>query len=535
MPTPPAILDLAARHGLDPGWPDEVRAEAAAWVARPAVTDPALVDRTDLPFVTIDEEHSRDLDQALFVEAAGSGWRVWYAIADAAWYVRPGTALFAEALRRGTSFYLPGLVVPMLPPELSEGVVSLNAGVDRRALLFRVDLLPTGEVHAVGVERARVRSRLKTWYDAVQAWFDGRALLPAGPEVAASLRALREVGEARMRLAEGRDVVRYRRTELEVHLASGDASFVARGDLRNDVERWNEQISLLCNVEGGRLLVDAPPHVQPVFRNHDPPAEEALDGLAALVEALVRVHRLDPQAWTWHRHHEPLGRWLDRLPHGGPEGRIAQALHRQALLATSGASFGATPSGHHGVGAAVYARFTAPMREIVGVFTHKEFWERHGVTPHPDAADLDLRDRVIAASHTARHLQRTLDREANRLVLDAMFAVEHGRPLAERPVRRGTVMGLARGKVHVLLDEPPIDVKVYTLHLEAALGTRLVLGRDGTALRDERSGDAVVRVGDEVSVVVVGRDERLDRWELALVAGADRDRDLTGARRKVGR
>lgn len=520
MPVLSAILDLVARHGLDLEWPEEVRAETAAWVTNPGVADPTLVDRTALPLVTIDEEHSRDLDQALFVEASETGWRVWYAIADAAWFVRPGTALFAEALRRGSSFYLPGLVVPMLPPPLSEGVVSLNPGVERRALLFCVDLDAAGEVRATAVERARVRSRVKTWYDAVQAWFDGRALCPGGPEVAASLRALREVGLARLRLAAARDVVRYRRTELEVHLASGDAAFVARGDLRNDVERWNEQISLLCNVEGGRLLLDPPEHVQPVFRNHEPPGAEALDGLGRLVDALVRLHRLDPEVWAWKRGEEPLGRWLDRLPQGGPEGRVSQALHRQALLATSGASFGPAPSGHHGVGAAVYARFTAPMREVVGVFTHKEFWERFGAAPHPVAADLDLRDRVIAASQHARQLQRQLDRDANRLVLDALFAVELAQPRADRPTRRGTVMGLARGKVHVLLDEPPIDVKVYTVHLEAALGLRLVLGRDATALRDERTGDAVLRVGDEVSVVVVGRDETLDRWELGLALRA---------------
>jgi ribonuclease R len=153
------LRDLLAREHLTPEHPPEVEAEAAA--CAPDTDDPALIDLSGLPFVTIDEVESRDLDQAVLVRADGEGHVVHYAIADASHFVRPGTALFAEALRRGTSFYLPGLVTPMLPRRLSEDVISLGPAALRRALVFTIRLDERGRRVAAKVERARVRSRAK--------------------------------------------------------------------------------------------------------------------------------------------------------------------------------------------------------------------------------------------------------------------------------------------------------------------------------------------------------------------------------------
>ena len=125
-----SFADLAAAHGLTLEYPPAVEAEVEAYLKAPGLDDPALVDRTALPFVTIDGPGTRDLDQAIHVEARAGGFRLRYAIADASYYVRPGTALHAEALRRGASYYLPGLSVPMLPRALSEGLVSIGPDVD---------------------------------------------------------------------------------------------------------------------------------------------------------------------------------------------------------------------------------------------------------------------------------------------------------------------------------------------------------------------------------------------------------------------
>ncbi|HJL10264.1 MAG TPA: RNB domain-containing ribonuclease [Polyangiaceae bacterium LLY-WYZ-15_(1-7)] len=509
-----ALYALAARRGLDPVFPAAVRAEVAALERDPSIDDPALVDRTDLPFVTIDGATSRDLDQALFIAPEGAGHVVHYALADASHYCRPGTALFDEALRRGASFYLPGLMIPMLPRALSEGLVSLNPEVERRALSFVMRLDAEGRVRETRVERARIRSRAKLDWGGVQAFYDGGPGF--GAAIDASLEALAEVGRRRMALAEARGVVRYRRSEVAVKLAGAEGlRFVVLQDVRRPVERYNEQLSLLCNVEGAKRLEaaadDAEPNgfVEPIFRVHPAPDAARLADFEAMLDALVESHDLDPAVWRWRRDEgRPLAAYLDALPREGRLGRLARAVHRQAVMVNVRSVFQTEAAGHHGVGAEVYARFSAPMREIVGVYLHLELAEALRGEGRRDEA---LRERVVKKANSSKHLQRALTHEANRLVLDQVFA----RAEAEGGELAGTVMGLARGKVYVLLDEPPIDVKVYLRHQKRFAEAPLEMDPHGTTLR---SGDRTLcRLGDAVRVRVRGKDAERDRWILTLV------------------
>ncbi|MBX2884294.1 MAG: RNB domain-containing ribonuclease, partial [Granulosicoccus sp.] len=108
-------------------------AEVEHLLQNDGLDDPELIDLTHLPFVTIDNPDSRDLDQALLIERHAERYRIRYALADASFYVKPHSALFQEALTRGSSYYTPTVAIPMLPVELSEGLISLNPNVSRRA------------------------------------------------------------------------------------------------------------------------------------------------------------------------------------------------------------------------------------------------------------------------------------------------------------------------------------------------------------------------------------------------------------------
>jgi ribonuclease R len=485
------------------------------------VDDPDLADLGDLPFVTIDNPDSRDLDQALHIarDRGGGGYLVDYAIADASYYVRPGSALFAEALSRGASYYLPGLTIPMLPRVLCEGLVSLNQGQLRRALVFRIHLDVAGACVGIDIVRARVRSVRKLSYPGVQRYYDD----PGGSDFSThpwreTLDLLREVGQLRIADARRRDVVQYRRRELEVVLDDEETlGFTAMTDDRLEVERYNEQISLLCNVEGARLLLAArgEEQVQALFRVHPAPSAAALDSLAEIVGALVTCLDLDPEVWRWRQGNgrESLADYLDRLPRLGRLGRVRRAVERQARLLNERSTFEEEPAAHHGVGAPVYARFTAPMREIVGVFTHKEASEAlsgpQGCPPAED--DLVLRRRVADAGNRAKEIQRRITKEANKLVLDRLLGRELGQASAQRQRRLGTVMGLAPTRVYVQLDEPALDVKVYVQDLEAQMGSRLVLTEPGVQLSDP-DGVVVLRLGDPVRVTVAGYDDERERW-----------------------
>lgn len=502
---------LADAAGLTQHFPPAVTAEVDAYLARPGIDDAALVDLTAIPFVTIDGPGTRDLDQAVHVAATAAGFRLRYAIADASYYVHPGSALFDEALARGASYYLPGYSVPMLPRALSEGLISLGPGVDRRALVFDVALDARGTVTAFDLVRARVRSRAKLAFGPVQAYVDGPAgaAAPGGAEVGASLRAIVALGGLRARHEDRAGMVRYRRIETAVRLDGRGQLRVDAGE-RTEVELANEQISILCNALGARYLLGGPPElVQPIYRVHEPPDDERVAAFERLVKLVAAQRGLPDDPWVYRRAADlGLAGYLEALPTRGPQGRVARALHRQAMLLNGRSRFDAEARGHFGVGELVYSRFTAPMREIVGVQCHAQAIERMvGRPAHSREHDEAIRARVIEAGNRAKDVQRKLDRELDALVVAAVLGPDLALALDERPARTGTVVGLVPSRVHILLDDPPIDVRAPLFEQgKHEGGAWLDVADDGARLIRRDDHATICRLGDEVRVRAVSAD-----------------------------
>ncbi|MCU0696504.1 MAG: RNB domain-containing ribonuclease [Myxococcaceae bacterium] len=517
---------MTARQSLDAivtalqlrvDFPEAVMAETRALLAAPGIDDPSLVDRTALPFVTIDNAHSKDLDQAVYVAAEGACHLIAYAIADASFYVRPGSALFAECLRRGASYYFPGFSVPMLPRELSEHLVSLNPDGPRRALLFWHALDRDGNVVSTRLERARVQSRAKLSFSQVQQLIDTPAQSPlAGRDFEESLKRLKVVGRQRMQLAAERGLVRYRREEATVTLDGEGLAFSVMEVVRDEVELWNEQVSLLCNAEGGRLLRESNhPSVQPVYRVQGGPDPERLAGLARLTAHVCELEGLPTTPWQWDET-TPLSDYLRGLPTGPAgtrEDRLARALTRQAMLVNLRSEYSTEPGQHVGVGAEPYARFSAPMRELVGVYLHKEAVELMTGQCPPAEDDERLRAEVVQVANRARETQRKVQNLSNEVVMDRLFTPELSRPKPQRTVFTGTVMGFAGSKVHLKLDVPPLDVKLLLFDLAPAFkGAWLEVAREGACLVAKGTTEPLLRLGQALSVRVQKRDERSRRW-----------------------
>jgi exoribonuclease R len=160
-----------------PGW-DELRQELqvpgdfpAAVLAEADAVQPTLptVDRTDVPFLTIDPPGSTDLDQAMALSKTDAGYQVLYAIADVAAFVKPGGAIDVEAHARGETLYAPDRRSPLHPPVLSEDRASLLADQVRPALVWDLQLDHDAELVSVTVAKALVKSRRKLDYPGVQA------------------------------------------------------------------------------------------------------------------------------------------------------------------------------------------------------------------------------------------------------------------------------------------------------------------------------------------------------------------------------
>ncbi len=437
-----SIFSIVCAYKLDPYFSPEILEEMAAILINPGIDDPLLVDYTDKAFCTIDGFDTRDLDQALYIDRIDAGFTLYYAIADTAFYVKPESALFNEALKRGASYYLPGLMIPMLPRELCEGVISLNAGVNRRAVVFELMLDASGRHQQTRVTRARIKSRAKLAFEEVQGFFDHpNQSAIHDPDLAKSLLRLKKVGLLRIHLAEERKVAHYRRTEIKIEIGQDGLVFNLLDTVRNAIELYNEQLSLLCNIAGAKVLSagsDADHHTQAIYKIHAQPSEEKLSHFENILTHLIQLHGLDPQVWLWdQRNAEAISDYLKMLPTSGKQARITQAINRQALLTNNRAQFSEKADQHYGVGADVYARFSAPMREIVGIFLQKELLEKTGYQTQAGNEQRDevLRDQIILSANRAKDLQNELTKAANKLVIDQLFEKDLQLPEHQRPVR----------------------------------------------------------------------------------------------------
>ncbi|HWJ65560.1 MAG TPA: RNB domain-containing ribonuclease [Nocardioides sp.] len=332
---------IAAELDLPGEFPAEVTAAAEQAAAGVVLPD---LDRTDLPFITIDPEGSMDLDQAVHIERAGDGFVVHYAIADVAAFVTAGDPVDLEAHRRGETLYGPGSRIPLHPPALSEGAASLLPEQVRPALLWTIDVDAQGGCTKVHVERARVRSTARWSYvDAQRALDDGSA-----GEV---LVLLKEVGLLRQDQETARGGVSLPLPEQEVDETEDGFQLVFREQL--PVEQWNAQISLLTGIGAASLMVGAKVGLLRTLPPADPRDVERLRRVA-------KGLRID---WPADTGYAEFIRSLD--PTVSQHQAMVVACTR--LLRGSGyAAFdGELPEQtQHSAIAAEYAHVTAPLRRL---------------------------------------------------------------------------------------------------------------------------------------------------------------------------
>ena len=239
------IAAIQAEMKVTPDFPDEVEKAAARAAADVRLPD---LDRTDLPFVTIDPESARDLDQAMFLERDGEGYVVHYAIADLTAFITPGDPVDIEANRRGETLYGADSKIPLHPPVISEDAGSLLPDQVRPALVWTIKVDAAGEGTDVTVERARVRSRAKLSYESVQEQLDAGT----ADEM---FTILGEIGRLRLQREAARGGVSLPLPEQEIVDDDGQWRLEFRSLL--PVENWNAQISLLTGFAAASLMVYA--------------------------------------------------------------------------------------------------------------------------------------------------------------------------------------------------------------------------------------------------------------------------------------
>ncbi len=322
-------------------------------------------DLREIALVTIDGADARDFDDAVWAApdpdpANPGGWHIIVAIADVAWYVRPGSALDDEAARRGNSVYFPDRVVPMLPEALSNGLCSLMPEEDRACLAAQLWISRDGRKRRHRFERAIMRSGARLTYEAVQAARDGGGVLALAPErldgLYGAFAALDRAREARGALA--LDLVEH---QVVLDEARRPVAIVPRPRL--DSHRLIEEFMILANVAAAEELETL--RQACMYRIHDEPDPEKLASLRDfLVEmdipglALAKSERVRPELFN-------------RVLHRAIGTKEAPLINDLVLRAQAQAAYSPHNIGHFGLALPRYAHFTSPIRRYADLLVHR--------------------------------------------------------------------------------------------------------------------------------------------------------------------
>jgi exoribonuclease-2 len=454
-------------HGLDPEFDGSVQRQLNE-IHAPAFEDD-LRDMRDLPWCSIDNDDSRDLDQLTWAEDLGDGdTKMYVAVADVDALVRKGTPIDRHARQNTTSIYTAAKIYSMLPEKLSTDLTSLNEGEDRIAMVIELTLRSDASVADSTVYRALVHNRAKLAYDRVAAWFDGEDDVP---EKARKVRGLPETLKLQDRVADAMRAVRHQNGALD--LETIEARPVMQGgsvvDLvqarRNNARMLIEDFMIAANGATARFL-----------------SQQGFPSLRRVVRSPERWDRIERIA-------EDVG---DRLPPDpDPIALEAFLLRRRKADPTSfpdlslsivkamGAGEyiveepGDKPTGHFGLAVKDYTHSTAPNRRYPDLITQRLVKAVLAGKPSP----YDVEELAALAAHCTA--QEDAANKVERRVRKSAAALMLQNRVGER--FDAIVTGAAAKGTWVRIFRPPIEGK-------------LVHGREG------------LDIGDRVRVKLVGVD-----------------------------
>jgi ribonuclease R len=459
-------------------------------------------DLRDLPLVTIDGEDARDFDDAVYAEESAGGFRLIVAIADVSHYVRPGTALDAEAQLRGTSVYFPTRVLPMLPTALSDHLCSLAPRVDR--LCFAADMIVSrnGALKSARFYPAVMRSAARLTYRlANEALFEGRPAARAelGP-LCERLTVLVDVYHALYKARARRGALDFDAAEAEFVIDAGERVRAVELRVRNQAHRLIEECMILANVAVAQELEKT--HTGTLYRVHGTPEDEKLERLASTLASLgIEAHI--PQTVTT-RDLQAIARRV-----GDPSERAF--VESLVVRAMPQAVYQPTNIGHFGLALTHYAHFTSPIRRYPDLVVHRTLkaliGAAGGAATRYDAATLG------ALGERTSRLEKRAD-EADRYVAGFLKCTY----LKERIGQ--TFQGLITTVVEFGCFVQILDVAVDgLLHIDSLRDDDYVMEDDGHGWRGRRSGRRL-RTGAHIRVVVTAVNPIEGLIDLALAEAA---------------
>ncbi|MBS0032545.1 MAG: ribonuclease R, partial [Candidatus Baumannia cicadellinicola] len=348
------VVDIALRsYALPYIWPPEVEEQAATFTKEvPEVVKRSRVDLRMLPLVTIDGEEARDFDDAVYCEKKSSGWRLWVAIADVSYYVRPHTPLDNEARNRATSIYFPSQVIPMLPEILSHSLCSLNPQVDRLCMVCEMTISAQGKLSSYKFYEAIINSKARLTYNNVWQILQGNQQLCT--YYAQLVQPLNNLHTMSLKLEQARI------QRGGISFDTEETQFIFNAEqrierielvVRNEAHKLIEECMILANIAAARFIEK---NKEPaLYRVHDRPSNDNITLLRAILgkRGLNLGGGDQPQPKDYAEIMSVVSRRTDY-----------EMLRTMLLRSMKQAIYDPENRGHFGLALQAYTHFTSPIR-----------------------------------------------------------------------------------------------------------------------------------------------------------------------------
>ena len=356
-------VEIAIRkHDIPHSFPSTVEKQLKKWAEDvPEEAKRGRVDLRDLPLVTIDGEDARDFDDAVFCQKQGKGWKLWVAIADVSYYVRPKSALDTEAYNRGNSVYFPNRVVPMLPEKLSNGLCSLNPQVDRLCMVCEMTISAKGKMTDYQFYEAVMNSHARLTYNKVAKILEkDTALCERYALLVPHLQDLHDMYQALVKARQQRGAIEFETIESKfIFNALGRIERIEPA-VRNDAHKIIEECMILANIASANFMAK---HQEPaLYRIHAVPSEEKLTAFRSfLAECGLSLSGGNKPTPT------DYAQLLEQIK-PRPDHELIQTM---LLRSMSQAVYSADNIGHFGLALEEYAHFTSPIRRYPDLTLHR--------------------------------------------------------------------------------------------------------------------------------------------------------------------
>ncbi|MEZ9131731.1 exoribonuclease II [Vibrio breoganii] len=395
-------------------------------------------DLTHIPFVTIDGESTKDMDDALYARKTAEGhFELTIAIADPTAYITPDDEMDKVARERGFTIYLPGRNIPMLPRDLADNLCSLIQDQERPALCCTVTVNSDGTIqNDIRFFAANIKSHARLAYDNVSDFLETGSCEKWSPseEIASIVTDLAEMAKARSEWRENNAVIFPDRPDYRFELSEDNDVIAIHSDMRRCANKLVEEAMITANICAGRVLSDK--LNMGIFNTHAGLKEDKVSNVIDLVtehgaEGFDAENVITLEGFT------ALRRWLNN--------QETQYLDNRIRKHQSYGEMGNTPAPHFAMGLDIYATWTSPIRKYSDMINHR-LLKAVILNKEPvQTPDDEVGDEL--AIHRKHH------RMAERKVSDWLYARTLKQDVEAETTFKGEIFDIGRSGMRVRLIE----------------------------------------------------------------------------------